>query len=69
MVNCSCGKTIEKVPNWLRDVKVDFICNNCPNRSTKNIAIISMEIDKKLAGGAASAATITREEDDYEEED
>lgn len=43
MVNCSCGKKIDKVPSWLVGVKVDFVCNNCPNRQTKNIAFISLE--------------------------
>jgi hypothetical protein len=37
MVECSCGKVIERVPTWLNKVKVEFVCNNCPNRTTKNI--------------------------------
>jgi C4-type Zn-finger protein len=43
MIQCKCGKTIEKVPHWLQGVEVEFICNNCPNRSTKNIAFVSLE--------------------------
>jgi len=43
MVQCSCGKTIEKVPEWLSSAKVEFVCNNCPNRTTKNIAFVSLE--------------------------
>ena len=43
MVECSCGKTLEKVPNWLQTVTVEFICNNCPNRQTKNIAFLQLE--------------------------
>jgi hypothetical protein len=46
MVTCSCGKTIEKIPDWLQRVKVEFVCNNCPNRNTKNIAFVD------LTGGA-----------------
>ena len=67
MVSCSCGKAIEKIPNWLQGVKVEFVCNNCPNRSTKNIAIMSMEIDQKLASTAKGAATL--EGGEIEEED
>ncbi|MDX2065958.1 MAG: hypothetical protein SFX74_09475 [Fimbriimonadaceae bacterium] len=63
MVTCTCGKTIEKVPDWFQNVSVEFVCNNCPNRSLKNIAIVSMEIDKKLAGAATSAATLAASED------
>jgi len=48
MIQCSsCGKTIEKVPDWLRGTKVDFVCNNCPNRQTKNIAFVSLELEPK----------------------
>ena len=43
MVLCKCGKSIDKIPEWLNGVKVDFICNNCPNRQTKNIAFISLD--------------------------
>ena len=68
MVTCACGKTISNIPNWLNNAKVDFVCNNCPNRNFKNIAIMSMEIDQKLAG-AASAATLKAEEEELEDED
>jgi hypothetical protein len=47
MVTCGCGKSIEKLPSWLQGTKVDFVCNNCPNRQTKNIALISQELDQK----------------------
>ena len=43
MVYCSCGKALDKVPGWLQAVSVEFVCNNCPNRKTKNIAFISLE--------------------------
>lgn len=46
MIQCSaCGRPIEKVPDWLRTAKVDFVCNNCPNRQTKNIAFVSLELE------------------------
>jgi hypothetical protein len=48
MIYCSsCGKPIEKVPEWLAGAKVEFVCNNCPNRSTKNIAFVSLETEPK----------------------
>lgn len=37
MVYCSCGKTIEKVPDWMQKVSVEFVCNNCPQRKVQNI--------------------------------
>lgn len=44
MITCStCGKVIEKVPEWLAGTKADFVCNNCPNRQAKNIAFVSLE--------------------------
>lgn len=50
MIKCSsCGKPIEKVPDWLSSAKVDFVCNNCPNRSTKSIALMAAEFDPKPA--------------------
>ncbi|OWU65531.1 MAG: hypothetical protein CBB60_004260 [Armatimonadetes bacterium Cent15-Ar3] len=50
MVSCACGKPIDKVPNWLQSAKVEFVCNNCPNRQTKNIAFVSLEAGVKDAG-------------------
>lgn len=70
MVTCTCGKTIESIPDWMQRVQVDFVCNNCPNRSTKNIAIVSAEIDKRLAeGGSLGAATMSADEFPDEEEE
>ena len=43
MVTCSCGKVIDKVPNWMQGISVNFICNNCPNRQHKNIAFVNLE--------------------------
>lgn len=45
MITCKCGKTIEKVPDWMQSIQVDFVCNNCPNRQTKNIAFLALEPD------------------------
>lgn len=50
MIQCSsCGRSIEKVPDWLRGTKVDFVCNNCPNRQTKNIAFVTLEPEPKAS--------------------
>lgn len=50
MIHCSsCGRAIEKVPDWLQGTRVDFVCNNCPNRQTKNIAFVSLDVEAKSA--------------------
>ena len=43
MVTCSCGKVMDKIPSWMDGIKVQFVCNNCPNRQTKNIAFINLD--------------------------
>lgn len=61
MVKCdSCGKAMERVPDWMESVQVEFVCNNCPNRQTKNIAFVSMDLD-------AQAAKLAAEHQDVEE--
>lgn len=50
MVNCSCGKPIEKVPDWLKSAQVEFVCNNCPNRQLKNIAFVNLDAGLKSPG-------------------
>lgn len=44
MRKCSCGRPLDKVPNWLQGVKVDFICHNCPDRDLQSIADIKLEL-------------------------
>jgi hypothetical protein len=34
---------MDKVPEWLSGVQVEFVCNNCPNRKVKNIASVTLE--------------------------
>lgn len=63
MVSCSCGKPMDKVPNWLSVVTVEFVCNNCPNRKVKNIASVTLEPD------LAHTAKIDTSKSDQEEED
>jgi hypothetical protein len=50
MINCTgCGKPIDKLPSWLAGTKVDFVCNNCPNRTAKSIAFMQLEEAKTSA--------------------
>jgi hypothetical protein len=66
MIQCKCGKTMDKLPTWLGAVNVEFVCNNCPNRQTKNIAFISLEPNLPAA---AKADDIDVEEVPEEEEE
>lgn len=64
MITCACGKTIEKVPDWLSVVKVDFVCNNCPNRQTKNIAFIQLDLEPKPKAEDEEAVELDEIEDE-----
>lgn len=46
MVNCACGKPLHKVPTWLAGTTVEFVCNNCPNRTVKAITQVTLETPK-----------------------
>ncbi len=48
MVQCGCGKVLDKVPSWLTGVQVEFVCTNCPNRQVKSITQVSLESMPKL---------------------
>lgn len=62
MIHCStCGKAIEKVPDWLQTAKVQFVCTNCPNRQAKNIAFVSLDLE------APPTAKLADDEIDVEE--
>jgi hypothetical protein len=61
MITCKCGKTIDKVPDWMQSINVDFVCNNCPNRQTKNIALIALEVEQ-------SAGRVEGAEEEEEDE-
>ena len=61
MITCKCGKTIDKVPDWMQSINVDFVCNNCPNRQTKNIALIALEVEQ-------SAGSVEGAEEEEEDE-
>lgn len=34
---------MEKVPDWMKSITVQYACNNCPNRQTKNIAFVNLD--------------------------
>jgi hypothetical protein len=67
MVTCSgCGRPIEKLPDWLAGVTVEYVCNNCPNRQTKNIAFVNLEAGLKTAPEAeeVDVEEVAEEDDD-----
>lgn len=69
MIHCSsCGRPIEKVPDWLQGTKVDFVCNNCPNRQTKNIAFMTIETAEPKAARVDDDEEIDIEEIPDEDE-
>lgn len=68
MINCSsCGKPMDKIPVWLSSANVEFVCNNCPNRHTKNIAFVNLGTE--LPPTAKEAAADVEEAPDDEAED
>ncbi len=68
MIQCKCGKTMDKLPDWLGAVNVEFVCNNCPNRQTKNIAFISLAPDLPAAAKAADMDVEDAPDEEEEEE-
>lgn len=70
MIHCSaCGRPIDKLPTWLAGTKVDFVCNNCPNRTAKSIAFAQMEAEPKASVRADDDEHVDEEEvaDDVDE--
>ncbi len=35
---------MERVPDWMQAISVDFVCNNCPKRQLKNIVQIGSDL-------------------------
>ncbi len=71
MTQCMCGKTIDKVPDWLATVKVTFVCNNCPNRTVKSIAQVQLEAPRdpnSVEGSGAIEGAFDDEEETEEDE-
>lgn len=67
MVVCSaCGKHLEKVPDWLQGVQVEFICNNCPNRKLKNIAFVQLPAEAPAKDKTAAPDELEAVEDEEE---
>jgi len=68
MVNCVCGKPIEKVPEWLSAVEINFVCTNCPNRTVKSITEVSLGPAVTAAGDTGAIEPDIDEEDDEDED-
>lgn len=66
MVQCSCGKILDKIPAWMDSIQVQFVCNNCPNRQTKNIAFIQFEPTVNPGAKLEEVPAEIAEEDDEE---
>ncbi len=67
MVNCTCGKTIDKIPSWLQGVEVEFVCNNCPNRQIKPISQLAAETAQATRNEVEDLAemdTLDKEDED-----
>ena len=69
MITCKCGQPMERLPSWLATVNVEFICNNCPNRQTKNIAFISLEPNLPAAAKVEGDLDIEEVADEEAEEE
>lgn len=69
MIQCTCGKVLDKVPAWLSSAKVTFVCNNCPNRQTKNIALLSFESELPKTPKLDEDLDVEEEEAETEDED
>jgi len=61
MVYCSCGKGIDKVPDWMAAIKVEFVCKDCPNRQTKSIAFVQLGDAPTVEAPAEAAASDAKE--------
>ena len=70
MVVCGCGKAIEKVPSWLTSVNIQFVCNNCPNRTIKGITEVTLEQQtlRQNSLGALDEGFAPKDEDEEEDE-
>lgn len=69
MITCVCGKSIDKVPSWLEAVEIQFVCTNCPNRTVKSIADVTLAAAVTQAGetGAIEAELGEAGEDEDDE--
>lgn len=64
MVQCSCGKQLDKVPTWLAGTTIQFVCNNCPNRTVKAITQVTLEVAKDPEADELGAIAADVDEDD-----
>lgn len=64
MVMCVCGKPMDKVPSWLNGVTIQFVCNNCPNRTVKGITQVTFETAKEPGSEIEALDDAEAEEED-----
>lgn len=65
MVHCSsCGKPIDRIPTWMGSIKTEFVCNNCPNRTMKNIAFVSLETTPKAPAEDEGLGDLPEDDED-----
>ena len=65
MVQCSsCGKPIDRIPTWMSSIQTEFVCNNCPNRTMKNIAFVSLDLAPKPVAEEEAAPADLPEDDE-----
>lgn len=41
-MTCACGKELDRVPAWMSNVNIQFICQNCPSRDVQSIADVKL---------------------------
>ena len=68
IVTCGCGKLMDKVPSWLQGVEVQFVCNNCPNRTVKTISEVAQAQMAAKPEVEATTADFPEEEDEEEDD-
>lgn len=68
MVKCVCDKSIDKIPDWLSSVQVDFVCTNCPRRQVKTISQLHAE-QTAAAGKVEEPTNLDMDEEEDEPED
>lgn len=64
MVYCGCGKALDKVPGWLSGTQIQFVCNNCPQRTVKAITQVNLEPVKDPEADELGAIAADADDDD-----
>lgn len=59
---------MEKVPDWMASIDVQFACNNCPKRQLQNIAFVNLDPTVPAAAKATIDEDMIEDEEEEEEE-